>query len=227
MVEWMSEVKIEQIIFENLVHNDTYYREVFPHLQEAYFDTRVEKTLFKFFQAFSERHNTTPNQKILGLMVKEYSGFSQEEYQDAKEFVEHLNGKEDNFDWLVERTEKFCRDKAIYNALMESIQIIDGKEDKLNKEAIPGILQDALSISFDKAVGHDFYENAEDRFDFYHLKEDRIPFKLSYFNKVTKGGLPRKTLSAILAGTGVGKSLFMCDYAASALSQGHNVLYIT
>jgi len=220
-------LKVENIILENLIHSDEYFRTVIPHLKEEYFESRVEKTVLKFIKGFSEKHNKAPNQKILGLMAKEYTGFTQDEYNDAKSLIDEMTGKEENKDWLVERTEKFCRDKAIYNSIMEAIQIIDGKNEKLNQEAIPSILQDALSISFDKSVGHDFFDNSEDRFDFYHLKEDRIPFKLSYFNKVTKNGIPRKTLNAVLAGTNVGKSLFLCDIAASSLSQGYNVLYIT
>lgn len=220
-------MKVEQIIFENLIHNDEYFRAVIPHLKENYFDTKIEKVLIKFIKAFSEKHNKAPNQKILGLMVKEYSDFTQEEFLEAKEYVNSLTGVEENRAWLLERTEKFCKDKALFNAIMESIQIMDGKNNKLNKEAIPAILQDALAISFDKSVGHDFFEDADERFDFYHLKEDRIPFTLEYFNKVTKGGCPRKTLNCVLAGINVGKSLFLCDVAASALSKGYNVLYIT
>lgn len=218
---------IEQTIIENLINSESFFRAVIPHINEDYFDSRVEKTLLKFITAFSERHNKAPNQKILMLMSKEYTGFSQDEFSEAKTYIESLIGKEENQDWLIERTEKFCRDKAVYNSIMKAINIIDGKDDKLNKEAIPGILQDALSISFNKEVGHDYIDNAEERFAFYNSKEDRIPFRLSYFNKITKGGLPRKTLNCALAGVNVGKSLLLCDYAAGALSAGQNVLYIT
>ena len=218
---------VENIILENLLHSEDYFRAVIPHLKEEYFDRREEQVLLKFIQAFGEKHNKAPTQRILSLMAKEYDKFTQEEYNNAKNIIDSLSGKEENHVWLLERTEKFCRDKAIYNGIMQSIQIIDGKNDKLNKEAIPSILQEALAISFDKSVGHDFFENAEERFEFYHHKEDRIPFTLSYFNKITKGGLPRKTLNCVLAGVNVGKSLFLCDYAASALKGGHNVLYIT
>lgn len=220
-------MKVEDIVLENLINSEDFFRAAIPHLKEEYFDTHVEKTIFKFIKAFSEKHNRAPNQRILNLMAKEFTSFTEEEYQEAKESISNLSDKENNFDWLLERTEKFCRDKAVYNAIMESINIIDGKNDKLNKEAIPSILQDALSISFDKSVGHDFFDNSEDRFAFYHTKEDRIPFKLSYLNKVTKGGTPRKTLNCVLAGVNVGKSLFLCDIAAGAISQGYNVLYIT
>src|ERR1035437_4360923 len=223
----MADLAIEQIVLENLINSEDYFRAVIPHLKEDYFETRVEKTLVKFIQAFSEKHNKAPNQRILGLMVKEFTGFSQDEFVEAKEYVDGLSGKEENHAWLLERTEKFCKDKAIFNSIMQAIQIIDGKDENFNSEAIPSILQDALSISFDKSVGHDFFDNAENRFDFYNKKEDRIPFRLSYLNKVTKGGAPRKTLNCVLAGVNVGKSLFLCDIAAAAMAKGFNVLYIT
>jgi len=221
------ELKVENIILENLIHNDNYFRKVFPHLKEEYFSTKIEKTIFKFITIFSEKHNKAPNQKILGLLSKEYPSFTQEEYIQAELFVRDLNGKEENVDWLTERTEKFCKDKAFYNAVMTTIQAMDGNDPKLSIDAMPSLMQDALAVSFDNSVGHDFFDDVESRFDFYHLKEDRIPFKLSYFNKVTKNGVPRKTLNAVLAGVNVGKSLFLCDMAASSLSQGYNVLYIT
>lgn len=218
---------VEEIILENLLSNEVYFRQVIPHLTEDYFDSRVQKTLVKFIKAFQEKHNKAPTQKILGLMIKEFTGFSNSEFEEAKGLVSSLNGQEENTEWLLERTEKFCKDKAVYNSIMKAIQIIDGKDDKHNQDAIPSLLQEALSVSFDKRVGHDYLESAEDRFAFYHNQEDRIPFHLDYFNKITKGGLPRKTLSAALAGVNVGKSIFLCDYAAGALAAGHNVLYIT
>jgi len=220
-------MRLEETILENLLHSDEYFRKVIPHLDVAYFDSNVEKTLLKFIKTFSDKYNKAPNQKILSLMVKEYNAFTQEEFVEAQDIVDRLNGVEENRDWLVNETEKFCQDKSVYNAIMEAITIIDGKNKELDQGAIPKILQDALSISFDKSVGHDFFDNAESRYDFYHAKEDRIPFKLDYFNKITKGGTPRKTLNCILAGINVGKSLFLCDIAASSLSQGYNVLYIT
>jgi archaellum biogenesis ATPase FlaH len=223
----LDDTKIENIILENLINNDEYFRAAIPHLKEAYFETREEQTLLKFIQLFSDKHNKPPNQKILSLMVREHKGFSQDEFDSASELVKELSGKEENKDWLLERTEQFCRDKAVYNAIMDSINIIDGKDKSLDQGAIPSILQDALSISFDKSVGHNFFDDAGSRFDFYHAKEERVPFHLSYFNKITKGGLPKKSLSVILAGTGVGKSLFMCDHAANAIKSGYNCLYVT
>lgn len=218
---------VESIIFENLINSEEYFRKTIPHIEEDYFETRVEKTLIKFIKAFAEKHNKAPNQRILQLMVKEFPNFSQDEYSQANEFIDGLTGREENMEWLIERTEKFCQDKSLFNAIMQSIQIMDGKNSELSKDAIPSILRDALAISFDKSIGHDFFGDAESRYDFYHTKEDRVPFRLSYFNKVTKGGAPRKTLNCALAGINVGKSLFLCDYAAGALYQGYNVLYIT
>jgi len=220
-------MKVESIILENLLTDEAYFRTVSPHLEEAYFNSKIEQTILKFIKAFAEKHNKAPNQRILNLMVKEFPGFTQEEYVDAKEYVDGLTGREENTDWLLERTEKFCKDRAVLNAISEAIQIIDSKDGKLNQEAIPGILQEALAISFDKSVGHDYFDDAESRYDFYHAKEDRIPFRLNLFNKITKGGVPRKTLNCVLAGINVGKSLFLCDTAAAALAQGYNVLYIT
>ena len=215
------------MIFENLINSDEFFRIAIPHLDEEYFDTNIEKSIFKFIKVFSEKHNKAPTLKILSLMAKEYKSFTQEEFVAATDYIATLNGKEENLDWIVNRTEEFCKDRAVYNAIKRTILIADGKDDEFDKGAIPSILQDALSISFDKSVGHDFFENAEERFEFYHSKEDRIPFKLSYFNKVTKGGTPRKTLNCALAGVNVGKSLFLCDYAASVISMGYDVLYIT
>jgi len=218
-------MKFEQVILENLIHSDEYFRTVIPHISEDYFDSTVEKFLVKAIKTFSEKHHKAPNQKILSLMVGEYKKFSQDEFEAAKEYVNTLTGKEENHDWLVEHTEKFCRDKAVYNGIMDSIAILDDEEG--SNDSIPSILSDALNVSFDKSVGHDFFENAEERYDFYHAEEDRVPFRLDIFNKITKNGLPRKTLNCALAPTGVGKSLLLCDYAASALTLGYNVLYIT
>lgn len=220
-------MKIEQIILENLIHSEEYLRNVLPFLQEEYFESKVDRTVLKFIKMFSEKHNKAPTLKILNLLVQEYDKFTQDEYKEAKGLVEQLTGKEENVDWLFERTEQFCKDRAVYNAILSSISIIDGTDTTLSKEAIPTLLQDALSVTFDKSVGHDFYEDAESRYDFYHEKLDRIPFHLDMFNKITKGGLPKKTLNVVLAGTNTGKSLLLCDHAASVLASGRNALYIT
>lgn len=216
---------VEQTILENLLHSEEYFRLAIPHLKEEYFDNRPEKMVLKFISKFAEAHNKAPSPRILSMIAKEYKGFSQEEFVECQSLINSLSGKEENVDWLLERTEKFCRDKAIYNSIISAITIIDAN--KGEEDTIPHILQEALAISFDKSVGHDFYDDAESRYEYYHRKEDRIPFRLDMFNKITKGGIPRKTLNCALAGINVGKSLFLCDYAASALSQGWNVLYIT
>ena len=223
----MNDARVENIILENLINNDTYFRAALPFLEEEYFESKSDRTIVKFIKLFAEKHSKAPNQKILSLMVKEYTGFSQSEYEEASETVASLTGIEENSDWLLERTEKYCKDRALYIAIMDSINIMEGNKSDLNKEAIPTLLQDALSISFDKSVGHDFYDDAESRWDFYHEKLNRVPFHLDIMNKITKGGLPTKSLSVILASTGIGKSLFMCDAAAHNIRDGKNVLYIT
>lgn len=223
----MSELRVESIIFENLINNEEFFRAAIPHLEEEYFGNRIDRTILKFIKAFATRHNKAPNTKILGLLAKEFTEFSQEEYAAASEHIKSLSGKEENLVWLLDRTEKFCQEKAVYNSIMQAIKIMDGEGGDLDKGAIPGILQTALGISFDKSVGHDFFDNSEERFDFYHKNEDRIQFRLDLFNKITKQGTPRKTLNCVLAGVNVGKSLFLCDIAAGALSKGYNVLYIT
>ena len=219
---------VEKLVLENLIGNVEFMRKTLPFLVDRYFDSRVNKTLFSFIKSFAEKHNKPPSKKILSILVKDYDKFSREEHDSAMELVNSFEHEHsDNFDWLVTRTEKFCRDKAIYNAIMDSIQIIDGTDKNLSNDAIPGLLQDALSIAFNKSVGHDFFEDAESRYDFYHEKLSRIPFHLDMFNKITKGGLPKKTLNVLMAGINVGKSLFMCDHAANVLKSGKNALYIT
>jgi archaellum biogenesis ATPase FlaH len=199
-------------------------RKVLPFIKPDYFQG-IYKTLFKEIGKYIGKYNKLPTQETL---VIELESLNEEQYNMALDIVPHLFTKEKIDDnWLNDATEKWCQDRAIYNAVMESISIIDGKHESLTKNALPDLLSKALGISFDTNVGHDYVENAEQRFDFYHTEEDRIPFDLDYFNKITKGGVPNKTLNIALAGTGVGKSLFMCHVAANALTQGKNVLYIT
>lgn len=199
-------------------------RKVLPFIKPDYFQG-IYKTLFKEIGKYIGKYNKLPTQETL---VIELESLSEEQYNMALDIVPHLFTKEKIDDnWLNDATEKWCQDRAIYNAVMESISIIDGKHESLTKNALPDLLSKALGISFDTNVGHDYVENAEERFEFYHTEEDRIPFDLDYFNKITKGGVPNKTLNIALAGTGVGKSLFMCHVAANALTQGKNVLYIT
>ena len=215
---------IEQTILRNLLHNEIYMRKVLPFIKPDYFQG-IYKTLFKEIGKYIGKYNKLPTQETL---VIELESLSEEQYNMALDIVPHLFTKEKIDDnWLNDATEKWCQDRAIYNAVMESISIIDGKHESLTKNALPDLLSKALGISFDTNVGHDYVENAEQRFEFYHTEEDRIPFDLDYFNKITKGGVPNKTLNIALAGTGVGKSLFMCHVAANALTQGKNVLYIT
>ena len=215
---------IEQTILRNLLHDEQYMRKVIPFIKPDYFQG-VYKTLFKEVGKYIGKYNKLPTQETL---VIELETLKEEQYNMSMDIVPHLFTNEPiDENWLNDATEKWCQDRAIYNAVMESISIIDGKHESLTKNALPELLSKALGISFDTNVGHDYVENAEDRFEFYHTEEDRIPFDLDNFNKITKGGVPNKTLNIALAGTGVGKSLFMCHVAANALTQGKNVLYIT
>lgn len=223
-----KETTLEKTILENIISNEDYCRKVLPHLKEEYFDGKVERVLFSEMNRFHIQHNKPPNKKILSLFLDDYKKFKQEEFELAKEIVDDFSDKaEENVEWLVQRSEKFCRDKAIYNGIMKSISIMDGTDKNHNEDAIPVLLSEALSISFDKTVGHDYLEDISDRYTLYHTSEDRIPFHLEILNKITKGGVPKKTLNAILAGTGAGKSLMMCDFSANYIVAGYNVLYIT
>ena len=223
-------MKLEQAILKNLVYNEEFLRKVLPFIKPEYFSDRTERTLFNEITSFTEIYNTVPTIEAISIAVKERTNLSDEEVTKCEEYlkdVEHNKSEETQIQWLVDKTEKFCQEKAIYNAVLGSISILDGKDKANDKGAIPKILSDALAISFDTTVGHDYLENSDERYEFYHRKEERIPFDLDYFNKITKGGLPAKTLNIALAGTGVGKSLFMCHVAASCMVQGKNVLYIT
>jgi archaellum biogenesis ATPase FlaH len=205
-------------------------RKVLPFLKQDYFTDRIERTLFNEITSFTNDYNSTPTVEALGLAVKERRNISDEELENAEAYlkeIESSKGEESKIQWLVDKTEQFCQEKAIYNAVLGSISILDGKDKSLDKGSIPKILSDALAVSFDTSVGHDYLEDSDSRYDFYHRVEERIPFDLDFFNKITKGGLPKKTLNIALAGTGVGKSLFMCHVAAGCMTQGKNVLYIT
>jgi len=221
-------MKIEQIILRNLIHNEDYLRKVLPFLKSEYFTDRTEKTLFDEIQSFTTDYNNAPPIEALSLAVREKKNLTDDEVQTCQDYIEVLRerGQSDS-PWLIDKTETFCQEKAIYLAVLNSITILDGKDKTNDKGAIPKILSDALAVSFDNSVGHDYLENSDERYEFYHRKEARIPFDLEYFNKITKGGLPSKTLNVALAGTGVGKSLFMCHVAAGCMTQGKNVLYIT
>jgi replicative DNA helicase len=221
---------LEQTILKNLIRNEEYLRKVLPFIKEEYFTDKTEKTIYREVFNFVETYNTTPTIEALTLSIKDKRNLSDEEVSRCDEYLQVMDKpltEETKVQWLVDKTEKFCQEKAIYNAVLNSISILDGKDKTNDKGSIPKLLSDALSISFDNSVGHDYLENSDDRYEFYHKREERIQFDLEYFNKITKGGLPNKTLNIALAGTGVGKSLFMCHVAASCLVQGKNVLYIT
>lgn len=217
---------IERAIFANLIHNEQYARKALPFLKAEYFQSRNDQALYKIIDHYVQEYNAVPSKTALSIEVGEYPDLNDEEEHKLQQYVENLNDEPVDLEWLTDATEKFCQDKAVYNAIMQSIQIFDGKT-KLDKGSIPQILADALAVSFDTHIGHDFIADADSRYDFYHKKEVRIPFDLEYLNRITKGGLPRKTLNIVLAGTGVGKSLFMCHCAAANLARGSNVLYIT
>lgn len=218
---------IEQTIFANLVFNQEYGRKVIPFLKKEYFQSRVDQSLFNVIAKFVEKCNNFPTKTALYVEADNYPGLSDDEHEKLTKAIDALEDKPADVNWLLDETEKFCQDKAIYNAIYQSIGILDNKNISEDKGAIPKILSDALGVSFDTHIGHDFLEDAESRYEFYHRKETRVPFDLDYFNRITKGGLPNKTLNIILAGTNVGKSLFMCHCAASNVSKGKNVLYIT
>ena len=219
---------IEGIILENLISNEEYIRNVLPHLKADYFENRVDKSIFTFISTFFESRNKQPTKKILQLMAKEYSKFTQDEFSQAATLIEDLSEhKDENIEWLTDRTEQFCKDRAVYLALVKAINVADDEDKTISKDAIPSLLQEALSVCFDKNVGHDYLMDYEHRWDFYHLKEKKVPFPLEIFNKITNGGVSSKTLNVLLMATNAGKSLFMCDHAAFCVKNGYKALYIT
>ena len=218
---------IEITILKNLIHNDEYSRKVVPFINKDYFEEFHEKIIFEEVCTFIVKYNSLPTKETLIIESEKRTDITEDVFAKIRDCVGLLNDTPNDLQWLLDTTEKWCRDRAIYLALVESISIADGDNSKKNPDAIPSILSDALAVSFDNQVGHDYLEDYEERYESYHREEDKIPFDLDYFNKITKGGLPNKTLNVALAGTGVGKSLFMCHLAASTLLQGKNVLYIT
>ena len=220
-------LKIEEITLSKLILNDTYTRKVLPFIKDEYFDTTSHKVLFSTLTEYVNKYETTPEPNALKIEVEKRRDISEEIYREVESFIDNLDRDQYNEDWLVETTEKWCKERAIYLALMESVKIADGQDKTRTKDAIPSIMSEALGVCFDESVGHDYIQDSDDRYDFYHKKEEKIPFDIEYLNKITKGGLPNKTLNIALAGTGVGKSLFMCHLAGSVLLQGRNVLYIT
>jgi replicative DNA helicase len=219
----------EQIILLNLMKSESFMRKTLPFLKSEYFDASPDRKIFEQIQNHINEYNKLPSTSALALGLEGRTDLTESEYTSCGEILDELSELpvESNEEWLLDETEKFCQEKAIYNAIMDSIQILDGKDKTHDKGSIPLLLQDALGVSFDPHVGHDYIDKWDERYDFYHKIEKRIPFDLEYFNKITSGGIPRKTLSIILAGTGVGKSLAMCHFAAANLLQGYNVLYIT
>ena len=219
--------RIETTILRNLVYEEEYSRKVIPFIQPDYFENRTDKVIFEEISQFIVKYDAAITIEALNIEIDNRTDLTEDEIKETREITNIFNDSPVEFEWLVESTEKWCRDRAIYLALMESIHIADGNDEKKNRDAIPTILSDALAVSFDNHIGHDYLQDYEERYESYHRKESRIQFDLEYFNKITKGGLPNKTLNIALAGTGVGKSLFMCHHASSVLLEGKNVLYIT
>ena len=223
----VQQSRIENTILGSLFYKEDYTRKVLPFIKEEYFGNRVEQLLFGEVFKFIEKYNNLPTKDAILIELNNRRDINEEELQHLKDYVVAVEDSEADEQWLLETTEKFCKDRAVHNAVLSGIKILDNKDKKQTPEAIPHILSEALAVSFDKSVGHDYIEDAEARFKFYHTKEKRYQFDLDYMNRITKGGVPSKTLNIALAGTGVGKSLFMCHVASSYLLQGLNVLYIT
>ena len=219
--------KVEFLILRNLLYNESYVRKVIPFLKPEYFEDYNQKIVFEEILSFVQEYNQPATKEVLCIEIEKRNDINEQTFKEIIQVISCLEDVPVEMGWLVNTTEKWCRDRAIYLALMESIHIADGNDEKKNRDSIPSILSDALAVSFDNHVGHDYLQDYEQRYESYHKKEDKIEFDLEYFNKITKGGLPNKTLNIALAGTGVGKSLFMCHVASSVLLQGRNVLYIT
>lgn len=219
--------KIEFLILRNLLYNEDYTRKVLPFIKADYFQDSNQRIVFEEIYSFISEYNKLATKEVLCIELEKRNDLNEETFKETLNVVSALNDVPVETSWVIDTTEKWCRDRAIYLALMESIHIADGGDDKKNRDSIPSILSGALAVSFDNHVGHDYLQDYEERYESYRRKEDKIEFDLEHFNKITKGGLPNKTLNIALAGTGVGKSLFMCHVASSVLLQGRNVLYIT
>ena len=219
--------RIERTALRNLIHNEEYSRKVLPFIKEDYFSDRLERLLFKEIYRFITKFNALPTKEALSIEINDSKDITEDEYKKITDIIATLNPEKINLEWLVETTEKFCKDRAIHNAILSGIQIIDGKDKKHTPEYLPEMLSDALSVSFDQKVGHDYLLETKERFEFYKKKEERLELDLEFFNKITRGGIPSKTLNICLAGTGVGKTMFMTHLASSVLLQNKNVLYIT
>ena len=219
--------RIERTALKNLIHNEEYCRKVLPFIKEEYFTDRLEKLLFTEIYKFVNKYNNLPTKESLSIEINTNKTINEDEYTKITDILSTLNPEPINLDWLVETTETFCKDRAIHNAILGGIQILDGKDKNHTPEYLPEMLSEALSVSFDQKVGHDYLLESKERFDFYKKKEERLELDLDFFNKITRGGIPSKTLNICLAGTGVGKTMFMTHLASSILLQGKNVLYIT
>ena len=219
--------RIPLTILKNLVHNETYTRQVIPFIEPDYFEERSDKIVFEEIAKFLSSYDKNPTKEVLHIEVEKRVDINEEEYKNIEQLISALDNTESESEWLLNTTEEWCKQRAIYLALIKSIQIADGQDEHKKPDAIPNILSDALAVGFDQHVGHDYLDDSEDRYAYYHRVENKTPFDLEYFNKITSGGLSDKTLNIALAGTGVGKSLFMCHVASSVLLQGKNVLYIT
>ena len=222
--------RLETTILRNLIHNESYMRKVLPFLKEQYFTEESERTIYKLSNEFINKYNKAPTNEALSILLQNSNtneGLFKETAEVINSLVVDAESTTINMEWLLDETEKFCKDKAVYNAILQSIGVMEGRDKNIAKDGIPSLLQDALGVCFDSSVGHDYFEDATTRFEFYNKVENKIPFDLDFFNKITQGGIPNKTLNIVLAGTGVGKSLFMCHMAASCIGQGKNVLYIT
>ena len=221
-------MRIETQILANLIDNEEYVRKVIPFMRDEYFSDMEHRKIFQTIAEYVEKYNGTPTKGALLISLQDNKSVSEDIYLKCESTINGLQvDREADMAWLLDQSEKFCKDKAIYNAIMDSIQIIDGTNKEMGPDALPSLLSQALQVGFDTNVGHDYIENADERFDFYHRLEEKVPFDLEYFNKITEGGLSNKTLNVALAGTGVGKSLFMCHMSAAAIAAGKNVLYIT
>src|SRR5210317_871194 len=220
-------MRIETQILSNLVTNEEYVRKTIPFLKSEYFTETDDRIVFEKITAYVDKYNSPPSKSALLIALQDDRKISEDLYVQCETLINSLNKTDTDQTWLVDETEKFCKDKAVFNAIMDAIQIIDGTDKDRSKDALPSLLSDALAVGFDNNIGHDYIEDADERFEFYNRVEEKIPFDLEFFNKITQGGLSNKSLNIALAGTGVGKSLFMCHMASAAISLGKNVLYIT
>ncbi len=223
----MVSERVPLTILKNLLHDEEYTRKVLPFIEPDYFDETTDRTVFEEIASFLKQYDSLPTKEILNIEVEKRTDLSQDQFVSIGQLIDALEVAEYKKEWVLDTTEAWCKERAIYNALMESIKIADGQDENKKPDAIPSILSDALAVGFDQHVGHDYIDDSQDRYAYYHKVENKIPFDLEYFNKITSGGLSDKTLNIALAGTGVGKSLFMCHVASSCLTQGKNVLYIT